>query len=355
MNKTSGSLLLLTLEFPPQVGGVASYLAGLVEALRGVGRAVTVLAPPLGRGLFSWRRMLPTAWRAVHNRRPSVLIISHVLPVGYVALLLRSLARLPYIVIVHGLDVLLPQQFPWKRFWLKVILKNARAIIANSEFTKEEVIRMGIPEQAVTVVYPCVSERLMRDGAVSSFTVPSGKRVLLTIGRLVSRKGHDTVIRAFPAIAAEVPEALYIIAGDGPERGRLEELAREMGVAERVLFLGNVPQINIPALYAAADIFVMPSRQIGADVEGFGLVFLEANAFGKPVVGGRSGGVPEAIIDGETGFLVPPNDAAALAAAVLRLWQNPDLATRLGARGRERVREEFRWEVQIQKIWPLLQ
>lgn len=350
-----GKILLLTLEFPPQIGGVASYLAGFVEALRGAGRPVTVLIAPLGRGLFSWRHQIITTWRAVRREQSSVLVISHVLPVGYTALILRFCARLPYIVIVHGLDVLAPQGNPWKRFWLMVILKNAHAVIANSEFTKKEVVRLGIAETLVVVVYPCVNERLITVGADAVFAAPSGKRILLTLGRLVARKGHDAVIRTLPAIAAQVPEVLYIIAGDGPERRRLEQLARELGVSERVLFLGAVPEINIPALYAAADIFVMPTRQIGADVEGFGLVFLEANAFGKPVVGGRSGGVSEAIVDGETGLLVPPNDPAALAEAVLRLWQNSDLAARLGERGRERVREEFRWEVQIQKIWPLFQ
>lgn len=344
------SALLLTLEFPPQVGGVASYLSGFVQALRGAGRAVTVLAPPLGRGLFPWRRLILPAWHAVRKEKPSVLIISHALPVGYIALLMRTFARLPYVVIVHGLDVLLPQRNPWKRFWLKMVLMGARGIIANSEFTKKEVVRFRLAEKTVMVVYPCVNEKLVTIGADAVFAAPSGKKILLTIGRLVARKGHDTVIRALPAIAAQVPEILYIVGGDGPERERLTRLARELGIAERVLFLGAVPEINIPALYAAADIFVMPTRQIGADVEGFGLVFLEANAFGKPVVGGRSGGVPEAIVDGETGLLVPPDDPQALAEAVIRIFKNPDLMARLGERGRERVREEFRWEVQIEKV-----
>jgi len=275
--------------------------------------------------------------------------------VGYIALVLRFCTHLPYIVIVHGFDVLAPHDNPWKHFWLKVILKNARAVIANSEFTKKEVRRLGIPEKSVVAVYPCVDKRLMVLGMEAAFAAPNRRKTLLTVGRLVARKGHDTVIRALPAIAAEFPDILYTIAGDGPLRERLERLAREMGVAERVSFLGGVAEPALSALYTASDIFVMPARQIGADVEGFGLVFLEANAFGKPVVGGRSGGVPEAVADGETGILVPPDDPAALAEVVTRLLKNPDLATRLGARGRERAREEFRWEVQIQKIWPLFQ
>ena len=167
-----------------------------------------------------------------------------------------------------------------------------------------------------------------------------------TVGNLVARKGHDMVIRALPRVRQTVPDVTYLIIGDGPYRGQLEALAGALGVRDRVIFAGGIPNEELPPIYALSDLFVMPSRDQSeeCDVEGFGVVFLEANACAKPVVGGRSGGICEAISDGVTGLLVDPNDPEDIANALVRLLTNSDLATRLGKRGRLRVVRDFSWE-----------
>ncbi len=174
--------------------------------------------------------------------------------------------------------------------------------------------------------------------------------MLLSVGRLVRVKGFDLVIRALPEVLRAVPDAVYVLVGSGPEEESLRAASRELGVEERVVFAGEVPyeELSRPggAFYNACDLFVMPSREdreSGA-VEAFGIAFLEAGACGKPVLGTRSGGAGEAVLDGETGLIVEPENPAALARAIVRLLTDRELAARLGASGRERVVRELNWE-----------
>ncbi|NLB96282.1 MAG: glycosyltransferase, partial [Armatimonadetes bacterium] len=175
--------------------------------------------------------------------------------------------------------------------------------------------------------------------------------VLVTVSRLLERKGHDVVLRALPRIAAAVPEVAYLVAGTGPREPVLRRLAGELGVAERVVFAGRVPDEELADYYGAADVFIHPNRELpNGDVEGFGIVFLEANAAGKPVIGGNSGGTPDAVVDGVTGFLIDPNDVDAVADAAIRLLTDRDLARKLGEQGRERARTEFTWERAVERL-----
>jgi len=178
------------------------------------------------------------------------------------------------------------------------------------------------------------------------FDLPDGGvRWLLTVARLEPHKGVDTVIRALPAIVEQAADVRYAVAGSGPEREHLEKLAHKTGVAERVRFLGEVGDRDLPALYNLATVYVGASRRaerIG--VEGFGLALVEASACGLPVVAGNSGGVPDAVRDGETGFLVPAEDPAAFADAISRLLGDPGLARRVGAAGRHAVETYFNWD-----------
>jgi phosphatidylinositol alpha-1,6-mannosyltransferase len=172
----------------------------------------------------------------------------------------------------------------------------------------------------------------------------SGDLLLLSIGRLQRRKGHDLVIQALAACRQALPQLRYVIIGDGDERPRLEQMVRELGLGGTVTFEGEVPADSLPAYYAACDIFVMPNRVDGVDVEGFGIVFLEAAATGRPTIGGRSGGVPEAIDENRTGLLVSGTDAPELVAALTHLAGSAELRTSMGAAGRARVVERFNWE-----------
>ena len=168
--------------------------------------------------------------------------------------------------------------------------------------------------------------------------------VLLTVGRMVERKGHDVVLKALPRVLDKAPDIAYLIVGTGPQEEQLRHLAAELHLPSRaVIFCGKVPSEELPFYYHACDIFVMPNRIVGSDVEGFGIVFLEAAAAGKPAIGGRSGGAGDAIVDGVTGLLVDPTSPAALADSVIRLLDDAANAQRLGAAGRDRVLSSYQY------------
>jgi phosphatidylinositol alpha-1,6-mannosyltransferase len=168
--------------------------------------------------------------------------------------------------------------------------------------------------------------------------------VLFTIARLVARKGIDTVLQALPALVAAVPDLVYVIAGEGPEGEGLAALSRRLGVESSVRFVGAVAHPDLPFYYSLGDVFVMPSRSTPPDVEGFGIVFLEAAACERAVVAARAGGIPDAVLDGQTGVLVPPDDPRALSPVLVELFRDPARRTELGRRGRERVLAELTWE-----------
>jgi phosphatidylinositol alpha-1,6-mannosyltransferase len=176
--------------------------------------------------------------------------------------------------------------------------------------------------------------------------------VLLTVARLVPRKGHDTVIRALEKIVLASPETVYVIAGEGSERARLEALVAELGLAGNVRFAGLVPDTELADFYNLCDLFVHMNRNVNGDLEGFGIVFLEAAACGKPVIAGKSGGTYAAVADGGSGYLLEPEDHDALANTVLRLWSDPGEMRRLGEVGRARA-TEFDWDRSARKLLEL--
>jgi phosphatidylinositol alpha-1,6-mannosyltransferase len=180
--------------------------------------------------------------------------------------------------------------------------------------------------------------------------------VVVCVSRLVARKGQDVLIRALAQIRREVPDAALLIVGGGPDMPRLQRLAVASGVAEHVRFTGSVPWPELPGHYAAGDVFAMPcrSRFGGLDVEGLGIVFLEAAATGLPVVAGRSGGAPEAVLDGETGLAVDGRSIAEVAAAISTLLVDRDRAAAMGSRGREWMEQEWQWDLLAARLRSIL-
>jgi phosphatidylinositol alpha-1,6-mannosyltransferase len=159
------------------------------------------------------------------------------------------------------------------------------------------------------------------------------------------------VLEALAKVVREAPNVKYLIAGDGPEKDRLQEQARQLGIADKVIFAGDVPHGEIRDFYNLCDVFIMANRlEEGGDVESFGMVFTEANAVGKPVIGGRSGGTAEAVLDGKTGFLADPGNADEIAQRLLLLLENEDLAKRMGSAGLARVRSDFNWPTRAQAV-----
>ncbi|GAA3296402.1 glycosyltransferase family 4 protein [Dactylosporangium vinaceum] len=181
--------------------------------------------------------------------------------------------------------------------------------------------------------------------------------VIVCVSRLVPRKGQDVLIRSLPAVRKAVPDAALLVVSGGPYRPALERLARDHGVTDHVIFTGPVDWSELPAHYAAGDVFAMPcrTRRGGLDVEGLGIVYLEASATGLPVLAGDSGGAPNAVREGETGFVVPGRDVQAVADRLITLLQDRELATRMGAAGRAWVESEWRWENQADRLHALLE
>jgi phosphatidylinositol alpha-1,6-mannosyltransferase len=274
---------------------------------------------------------------------------------GYLALHLSRLLRLPFVIYAHGNEVLAARDSGWAK--PRLALTSASRVLANSRYTAGLLASIGVDERRVEIVHPGCDVAHYRpiDAPSGAFEALLGRArcpMILTVGNLVPRKGHDVVIRALPAILSRVPGLLYVIVGEGPNQEPLEQLARSVGVRNCVLFAGRVPHERLPEYFALCDAYVMPSRARleQADLEGFGLVYLEANACGKPAIGGRAGGVPDAIVHGKTGLLVDPGDADDVARAVVTLLGNRELATMMGRQGLERVRASFTWTHVAQRV-----
>jgi phosphatidylinositol alpha-1,6-mannosyltransferase len=224
----------------------------------------------------------------------------------------------------------------------------ASRVIANSRNTARKLEAAGVARSKISVVYPGVDAS--RFGfhpdadTVRRRLAPNGELLLLTVGRLQRRKGHDLVIRALRELNNGLPKMRYVIVGEGDELNRLRQMAVDAGVRDRVEFVGGVSPQLLPAYYAASDIFVHPNRDEQGEAEGFGIVFLEAAAAALPTIGGNSGGVPESVRSGVTGVLVGGNDVAELAGQIRSLAASEGLRRQMGEAGRARARDEFSWE-----------
>jgi len=180
------------------------------------------------------------------------------------------------------------------------------------------------------------------------------KKVIITVSNLGERKGHDMVLKALPEVIKVIPNLIYFIVGTGSTRGSLEELVKSLGLDNYVKFLGYTPKKYLPSYYHLSDLFIMPNREVGSSVEGFGIVFIEANACKKPVIAGRSGGALDAVVDGKTGLLVNPEDRIDIAKALIKLLSNEKLAKQMGEAGYNRVKKELTWDRIVLKMADVL-
>jgi phosphatidyl-myo-inositol dimannoside synthase len=277
-----------------------------------------------------------------------------VLPEGLIAWCLRCITGVPYLLYAHGEEIQMRLTSRTLGWLIPPLYKGADAIMANSRHTKELLELMGVRPERIHVIHPGVNAAEFRatEGARRAVRQRHGLGeavTLLTVGRLQRRKGQDMVIKALPLIKERFPTAKYLIVGTGEEHASLQQLAQDHGVREDVVFAGSVSDGDRAAYYAACDLFVMPNRQIDADIEGFGIVFLEAAAAGKPVIGGRSGGTGEAIQDGVTGIRVDGENVEAIAAAVIEILADSDKARAMGEQGRQWVEKAFSWESIVER------
>ena len=345
--------LIVSTPSDPDAAEVDAGLPAIIDRLP-IGASRTKTLP----GVLFWSRRAASLAR---QHRVRFVHCGNVKPAGYPARWVYERLRVPYSLFLYGADLLSEQHkirhSAIKRRMTRAIFGGAAALIAISNWTRDLGLavlgELGLDGhgQRLRVVHlgtdptsfrPGIDPRAVRD----RFALPdAGTRWLVTVARLQRHKGMDTVIAALPAILARAPDVRYAVAGAGPDRERLEKLTHKLGLADRVRFLGGVTDQDLPALYNLASVYVGASRRSERlGVEGFGISLVEASACGLPVVAGNSGGVPDAVQDGETGFLVPPEDPAALADAICRLLGDATLATRLGGNGRRAVETHFNWD-----------
>ena len=294
---------------------------------------------------------LRACWRA-HGQTPFDLIeCGQAFPAALFAWLMHRVRGTPYMVWVHGNDLLGPARYWPLRLALRRALGSAAAIISNSSYTANIVASFGVPAQRIRILppsidtvrfHPAPGSPILRD----RYRVRD-RRVILTVGRLVERKGVDLTLAALARVIATHKDVLYLIVGDGPQRAELEVLAWNLGIREHVVFCGAVAAEELSAHYHLASIFVMPSRYVAKEgsVEGLGLVYLEAMASGVPIIAGRSGGVTEIVHAEKTGLVVDPGSIGDLADAILRLLSDDDLVERLVRNGLDFVKQPRSWRV----------
>ena len=371
--------LLLTYDFPPMGGGIARWMAELAarypagslvvstgqygdasDVDAGFPNRVDRLSIPSRRlrtiqGILLWSRRVAVLARSTDAE---FIWCGNIKPAAYPAKWTMERTGTPFGILLHGGDLLILQhqvhQSAVKRKTAAALLSSAAVLVANSEWTRDRALTLlseleiDAPPDRVRVVPLGADHRFFRPG-VDSREVRAryglgDARWLLSVARLTRHKGIDTALQALARLGARYPDVRYAVVGSGEDQEALESEARQLGVADRVRFLTQVPDRDLPALYNSAEIYLGISRLLEQRVEGFGISLAEASACGIPVIAGRSGGIPEAVRDGETGLLVDAERPDAVAEAVGRLLDDPALRAKLGAAGRRAVETHFNWD-----------
>lgn len=358
-------ILLLTPDFPPMTGGVAQYLKSLCHSVKDDIEVLTTPHPnwqsfdsnagyPIFRQelLYKWRWpkwMKMVKYLNEYKDRYRLIITSHVLPVGSACLMAKKKTGTPYIVILHGMDVRLAQESAKKKRLAQQVLKEARLVVVNSEALAQEVAKVFGIKQSL-VIYPCIETK-----EISLQEKDDGVYRLLTVARLVERKGHHHVLNALARLRGmgKMDRFHYDIVGGGPMEQTLKDMVTNLGISQHVTFHGEVDDLSRDELYQQADVFVMPVDAHPTDKEGFGLVFVEAAQHGVPSITSNISGVNEAVEDGVTGLLLRTQDEEELASAILQLYQDTDLWTQL-AQGAIEQSKNFSCEEQLSKLKPYL-
>jgi phosphatidylinositol alpha-1,6-mannosyltransferase len=368
------NLAIVTQDFPPELGGLQTFASEHAERFKKECENFFVIAPDkpkaqqIDNNLSYPVHRIPTSnpflgIKAVpkaqvlfkrYGVRNAFHIQWHTLPVSVFA---RNRGLVDKIFVsVQGRDMLFNPFFPLPgarqgyELYKRKLLEQVDLFFPASDYMAGLLRRHGVEDERIQVVingtdprrfYPASTVKARR--AVGF----NGDKMLLSVSRLVSKKGVDTTIKAFAHVLKAHPSSQYIIVGEGEQKEELQQLAAKSGISSSIKFIGSIPHSHPDLIhyYNACDVFVQPSKTEKSNVEGFGIVFLEANACGKPVVGSLSGGIPNAVIDGETGILVKERNPQALAKAICKFFDHPELASQMGTKGRERVETSANWDV----------
>lgn len=369
-------LLVVTNDFPPRPGGIQSFVHGVASRLP---PDQVVVLTSRWRGCDEWDAtqpfsivrhdtavLLPTSAVRRHalalfrERECTDVWFGAAAPLGLLAPALRGAGAQRVVASTHGHEVGWAA-LPAARSLLRRIASNVDVVTYLGDYTRIRLARAIAPyDDRLRRLVPAVDSELFRpDAGGAGLRASLGladRPVALCVSRLMPRKGQDSLVRALPEIRRRVPDAALVLVGGGPSRARLEKLAADHGVADHVVLSGSVDHGDLPAWYGVGDVFAMPCRERlgGLDVEGLGMVFLEAAACGQPVVAGRSGGSVDAVLDRETGRLVDGRDIGEVAAVISGLLADPALAAEMGARGRHWVKEAWSWDATVRDFTAFL-
>lgn len=356
-------LLVVTNDFPPTVGGIENYTYSLVRRWPPGDVTVVTRAVPGAKDfdadqnfriirretstLLPSRELTRTLRDLIAQESIDVVHFVSSLPLGLMG---RGLGK-PYVLSVHGGEYRLASRLPVARTLLKRVSAGASVILAESSFAAKLVRELMGEGQVLRTITCGVDVDRYGKGVAPAVEVGNGGPVVLSVSRLVARKGPRTLVECFPSVLAHYPEAQLVIVGGGPDLEPLQKRAAELQIERSVTFAGPQPWDRIPAFLSAATVFAMPTRSrfFGTETEGLPLVYVEAAAAGLPLIGGRAGGVTDAVREGETGLLVSNGDPEETAAAILRLLDDPALAARLGKAARKMAEDEFDWDELAEK------
>ena len=373
-------ILCITNDFGPRAGGIETFVMGLIERLPASRVIVYTSAQdnsePYDRKWLEGfgvevvrdkaKILLPTPGVAycvnalVRERNISTVFFGAAAPLGLLAKGLRRAGAKHIVALTHGHEVW------WSKVWpftlaIKIISRQVNHLTYLGEFTRSAIAQSisKTAGQSMVKIAPGIDTDHFSPQDATHLRSELGlvhKKVIVSVGRLVHRKGQDVLIEAMPTIIEQVPQAHLLMIGEGPYRSYLETRAKSLGIQESVTFIGRIQYADLPEYICVGDIFVMPSRSrlAGLEVEGLGIVYLEASACGLPVIAGNSGGAPDAVLHGETGLVVDGTRKADVAAATVELLLDSKRSKAMGARGREWIIQEWRWEIWSERFTKLL-
>ena len=381
MENVYKKILLVTNDFGPRTGGIETFVIGLLERVSG--HHVIVFTSSQGETsaydqdwldkfgvqvLRDKSKILLPSWRVTHNVKKivtesdiDVVIFGAAAPLAFMSKSLRKIGVKKIIALTHGHEVWWAKVFPFN-FAIKRIGASVYHLTYLGEFTRKAISKT-LSEKS--------RNKLVRiaPGIDTAHFIPRAdgfekrvelglqdKKIIISVGRLVHRKGQDKLIEAMPTILRKIPNAHLLIVGEGPYKNHLDKLAKKFSLEESVTFVGRILYDKLPTYLSAADLFAMPSRSrfFGLEVEGLGIVYLEASACGIPVVAGNSGGAPDAVIEGVTGLCVDGTDVNQVASAVIEVCSNAERASHMGAAGRNWIVDQWRWDIWSKEFNALL-
>ena len=377
----SSPVLFVTNDFGPRAGGIETFVIGLIER-RPFGQTIVYTSAQTGSEEYdkAWKSefgvtvvrdrakiLLPTPRvagnlaRIIKESNIQVAAFGAAAPLGLLSASMKRAGIRKTVALTHGHEVWWAKVFPFN-LALRKIGSSMDSLTYLGEFTKRAISQSLSKTSAQKMVKiapgidvdhfsPQNSTQLRKELKLEN------KRVIVSVGRLVHRKGQDHLIQSLPEILKSLPDAHVLMVGQGPYLSHLKKLVARHNLADHVSFIGRIQYAQLPQYICAGDIFAMPSRSrfFGLEVEGLGIVYLEASACGLPVIAGSSGGAPDAVLNGVTGFVVDGQKNQEIAAAAIRLLSDMDEAKKMGAAGREWIIENWRWEIWSQRFNKLLQ